>query len=216
MKYSVIIPYYEAPLMLQTHMDHLRIKGVPNNVEYIFVDDGSRKHPINEKLPYARVIQIKQDMAWNVGGARNVGAYVAEGDWLLFSAMDRIIPREVFNFDPDPDCYYQFEDWMWWGSKRGGNKPRIAPGIDLVRKDKYDMTDGHDENLTGKYGGTDREIRRRMRGVGLREEIHPNPIICFNHLEALDGAVSPWMRDRTEGDPQTTDTGILRFDWKEL
>ncbi len=212
MKFSVITPYYEAPLMLLTQMDHLRMQGVPDNVEYIFVDDGSRKHPINEKLPYARVVQIKQDMAWNVGGARNLGAHVAKGEWLLFADMDRIIPHEVFSFEPDPDCYYQFEDWMWWGSKRH----KASPGTTLVRKDKFDACGGHDENLTGKYGGTDHVLRKRMQATGLRREIHPNPIICFNHLEALDGAVSPWMRKRTEGDPQTTDQGVLRFDWSEL
>ncbi len=212
MKYSVIIPYYEAPLMLRTQMDHLRMQGIPEGVEYIFIDDGSRSHPINERLPYARTMRIKQDMAWNVGGARNLGAHVAKGKWLLFADMDRIIPHEVFSFEPDSDCYYQFEDWMWWGSKRH----KASPGTTLVLRDKFNESGGHDEDLVGKYGGTDHVLRKRMQAIGLKREIHPNPIICFNHLEALDGAVSPWMRGRTTGDAQTKKSGQLRFDWVEL
>ncbi len=212
MKFSVIIPYYEAPIMLGAHMDHLRLQGVPDGVEYIFVDDGSRQFPINKPLPYARVVQIEQDLAWNIAGARNVGAFVAEGDWLLFADMDRIVPHEVFNFNPDPDCYYEFEDCMWWGSMRG----RTSPGTTLVYANKFFEAGCNDENLVGKYGGTDREMRKRMARIGVSKKIHPNHIVCFNHLEALDGAVSPWMKDRTSGDKQTTTVGTLRFDWKEL
>ncbi len=211
MRFSVIIPYYEAPQMLQIQMDHLEHRGVPDGVEYIVVDDGSRKYPITEKLPYARVIRIHQNMAWNVGGARNVGARVANGEWILFADIDRIIPLEVFNEPVDPTHYYQFQDQMWWGADRN----KVSPGTTLVNKEKFWESGGHDEDLVGSYGGTDRALRKRMGRIGLSREVHSKPIICFNQI-SLDGEVTTWARDWKGGDPQTTDQGVLRFDWIEL
>lgn len=211
MKLSVIIPYYEAPRMLQIHMDHLEHRGIPDDVEYLFVDDGSQEHPITEPLPHGRTFRIKQNIAWNVAGSKNLGAHEANGLWLLLTDIDRIIPQEVFDVPVNPHHYYQFRDHMWWGAPRN----KVAPGTTLVRKDRFWEAGGHDESDVGYYGGTDRLLRKRMGRVGLTLEIHPSPIICYNQI-SLDGEVTPWARYWRGGDKQTKTGGSLRFDWKEL
>jgi glycosyltransferase involved in cell wall biosynthesis len=224
MKLSVIIPYYEAPMMLQIHMDHLEARGIPDGVEYLFVDDGSQKHPITEPLPHGRTFRIKQNIAWNVAGARNLGAHEANGEWLLFADIDRIIPQEVFDVPVLPQHFYQFQDHMWWGAPRTRRvtpdsidvEVVLSPGTTLVRKDRFWEAGGHKEGgAVGCYGGTDRGLRKRMARVGLTMKVHPIPIICYNRI-SLDGEVSTWARDWTGGDKQTKTEGTLRFDWEEL
>ena len=217
MKLSVIIPYYEAPQMLQIHMDHLKARGIPNGVEYLFIDDGSQEYPITKPLPYGRTFRIKQNIAWNVAGSKNLGAHEANGKWLLLTDIDRIIPQEVFDVPIDPKHWYQFRDYMWWGAPRtkGEQTMVVAPGTTLVQKDRFWEAGGHDESDVGYYGGTDHLLRKRMKRVGLTLKVHPSPIICYNHI-SLDGVVSTWARNWTGGDKQTKTSGSLRFDWKEL
>jgi len=79
---------------------------LPDDVEIIFMDDGSNP-PItyNTWTKNFNIYRIEEKRAWTQGLARNKGAAIAKGEFLLFTDIDHIITREAieavrnFRFD---------------------------------------------------------------------------------------------------------------------
>lgn len=165
MKLSLIYPYYNNPGMLATHYAHWQ-KFAPETkaaFEVVVVDDGSRRAPASdvprpEGLPQLQMWRIIEDKDWNWCGARNLGAKVANGQWLLLTDMDHMVPEETVLSvlkHTKPDRAYRFGRLDYPAltptlGKRGEHKPH--PNSWCMEKSMYWKVGGYDEFYSGQYG----------------------------------------------------------------
>ncbi len=97
---SVIVPAYQAASLLPDTLRAIRACASPGvEWELILVDDGSDDGTAELAAPFAdRVVRLGAPAA-GPAGARNAGASVARGEWLLFVDADvRVHPDVLLRF----------------------------------------------------------------------------------------------------------------------
>lgn len=88
-RYSIIIPHYNSPKLLQRCLDSIPIR---EDIEVIVVDDCSNPDIVTlaqmpgQDRPYTQVYQTPQ--GGSAGRARNIGLEHAKGEWLVFADAD--------------------------------------------------------------------------------------------------------------------------------
>ena len=103
-KLSVIVPVLNSHEIVRRHILHYEKVGVPDDVEIIFLDDGSEPPlKFDTSLDNFYIHRTNDYRPWTWAIARNTGARRARGDWLLMIDVDFIIPRETFEFCKDCD-----------------------------------------------------------------------------------------------------------------
>jgi len=98
MKLSIIINFYQSNGVMQRQVKHFAKMNLSDEVEFIFVDDGTAPtfKPETE-LKNLRVIQTGDKRAWTQGLARNRGAKEAKGMYLLMTDADHILSKEAID-----------------------------------------------------------------------------------------------------------------------
>ena len=99
MKYSVIIPVYNAEKTLSRCLDSL-VAQIPNNAEIILVNDGSTDGSEEIALRYAenhRNIVYHRHENSGVSYTRNVGLSLASGEYILFVDSDDYVEDMYFS-----------------------------------------------------------------------------------------------------------------------
>ena len=104
--FSVIIPHYNSPLLLQRCLDSIPLR---EDIEVIVVDDNSSPEKVDfDHFPgatrkHTRIIFNKDSRG--AGHARNLGVKQASGKWLLFAdADDFFTPKAWSLFDAHIDA----------------------------------------------------------------------------------------------------------------
>jgi len=114
MKISVVIAVLNSHYIVKLQIRHFRAMHLPDDVEFIFIDDGSNP-PL--KLPHMGLKNLSfyytnDKRAWTQGLARNLGASKAKGEFLFFTDIDHIISKEaimaVREFDGDRMVFPRF------------------------------------------------------------------------------------------------------------
>ena len=97
MKLSIIIPVLNSHEILRRQFLYFEKIGIPDDTEIIIVDDGSSP-PLeyNGKLP-VRIHYTNDKRKWTWALARNAGARLAKGEYLLMFDIDHIISRDVID-----------------------------------------------------------------------------------------------------------------------
>lgn len=99
MKISVIIAILNSHEVVRRQIEHFCKMDLSNEVEFIFVDDGSNP-PLDFpdcRLRNFRISYTNDKRPWTQGLARNIGASNARGEYLLFTDIDHIITKEAIN-----------------------------------------------------------------------------------------------------------------------
>lgn len=191
MKLSIVSAYYENPKMLEVRLK--QFQELPEFVEFIIVDDGSRDAPLeNGEFPVrVKVFRVDKDIPWNQDAARNIGAHEAEGEWLLLTDMDHVVPAETvrdFLDSADPRKIYRFR--------------RVTPNGDPVRphyntfgmtKEMYWRIGGYDEDFRGTYGTDKLFVRRLLAETPV--EIIETPIVVYDFEAIPDAATRRYERN---------------------
>lgn len=102
MRLSIIIPVLESYEIVRRQMLHLWRIGFPAETELILVDDGSDPpidiSDIASKPQNVTIHRTNDKRPWTWALARNAGARLAKGQYLLFFDLDHIITRELLDF----------------------------------------------------------------------------------------------------------------------
>ena len=106
-KVSVIITILDSHEIVRRQLLHFRNMKLPKNVEVIFIDDGS--HPPlwchNIPVDNLSIYHTGDFRPWTQACARNLGAKIALGEYLLMTDIDHILTRKTIkalsSFDGD-------------------------------------------------------------------------------------------------------------------
>jgi len=96
MKLSIVIAVMDSHEIVRRQILHYEKMDIPDNVEILFIDDGSDP-PITSdtKLKNFYIHATNDFRPWTVELARNFGIRKAKGEYILITDMDYIIPRET-------------------------------------------------------------------------------------------------------------------------
>jgi hypothetical protein len=242
---TLIIPYYRAPSMLEKQLEE--ICCYPGAIKVVIVDDCSPEPAMavfdylfmGENPDDVRLYRIKDDLAWNREGARNLGAYLAETEWIIQIDTDHILPAAcaegLFKVEVDKKHWYLFPRYRVGGADETRKKDaipddqeygRIKPHIDsyLCTKRMYWANGGYNEDYVGCLGGGG-PFLKRMRMVGGEPLLMPEDVFLEVHTRhsVPDASVSDLSRDKTEFKRRRKEIGLtakprnpLRFKWVRL
>lgn len=213
---SIVITYYGQPAMLAEQARAWR--NYPEGVEVIVVDDGSA---VPAECSFFEgdsrsLYRVAEDIPWHQDGARNLGAHVAAGDWLLLLDIDHVLPavelRRLLGLLPmlPEGCAFRPRRRL----VDGAYPLARAANIWLIRREDFWLVGGYDERLCGSYG-TDMEFRPRLRRTLVEERL---PVTLDVYLERNIPDAATRGLDRTVvtppklmGPPQ-----VLGFEWSRV
>lgn len=173
---TLIMPYYMNPEMLALHYRTWVEwnERERSQIEIVIVDDGSPQPaadvPRPDGLPKLSIYRVLEDRPWHQHAARNLGAHVAEGPWLLLTDMDHVLTREAASalikrlprLDPETAYFLNRLESTTLKPTLGKNKERKPhPNSFVMTKDLYWMVGGYDEDYCGIYG-TDGLFKTRL------------------------------------------------------
>lgn len=244
--FTLIFPYYRNPLMLQFHLE--MVWGMyPAGIKVIVVDDGSPDpaRPVIERSldqGYCealdlRLYRITVDLPWNREGARNLGAHVAETEWIVQLDIDHTLAptsaAALLAFKPNPDRWYRLtrfrvgeadETRLKDKLPREARYGRVKPHIDsyLMRRAAYLDLGGYDEDFVGCLGGGTNFLKRADRAMPV--DMLPDDIsLCVHTRHSVPDASDLHLsRDTSRGKEigrQKEQAGLprptnpLRFPW---
>jgi glycosyltransferase involved in cell wall biosynthesis len=96
-KVSIVIPVLNSHEVLRRQMLYFEHIGIPNDTEIIIVDDGSTPAlEYHGELPVT-IYPTHDYRPWTWALARNAGAALAKGEYLIFFDIDHIITREIID-----------------------------------------------------------------------------------------------------------------------
>ncbi len=215
-EFTLIVPFYRNSKMLFEQMRHWY--QYPDGVRIIVVDDGSpedarsilRAAP-ESLLQRIELYRITIDIPWNRGGARNLGAKVAQTDWIVHVDIDHVMPVEsaerLLAFNANPKHWYRFERYRKGRADETRKKDalpefvefgKIHPHIDsyLCTRAMFWKARGYDEDYSGCLGGGSPFLAQLAR-VG---EVQMAPVCLHVYTRSVvaDASDEHLSRDRAE------------------
>lgn len=238
---TLIVPFYRNAEMLA---EQLRAwNDYPRGIAVVVVDDGSPEPALPVVIEHAapglnvRLYRISVDIPWNREGARNLGASVADSDWLVHVDIDHVLPPKaaanLLAFTPRPGACYRFPRWRCGRADETRRKDhipdamefgRIHPHVDsyLIERALYWDVGGYDEDFSGCLGGGS-DFLRRVEARG-SIELLPDEICLhvYTRHRIADASDRTLSRDTTEGKRRARrklarggdkPTSHVRFQW---
>lgn len=166
-----------------------------DRVQFIFVDDHSPVaiHIPDCKLHYV-LARIDDDITWNQGGARNLGAHLAKTSKLILTDLDHIFPETLLAdilSAKEPSCLYMFR------RERDGLKIHSHPNTFFCTKGIFFNVLGVDEEFCGHYGYEDVFFIEMQKAVGTNvKKFSRKRIVLHEHKNSV-GELHHLVRDVT-------------------
>lgn len=248
--FTLVIPYYRNPGMLKVQL--AAVARYDERIKVLIVDDGSPE-PAEQVIRSAgylwqtfggrlEVYRILEDIPWNRGGARNLGATVCATDWLMHMDIDHVLPitcaSRLLELDSlKPTYWYRFPRYRVGIADETRKKdliPRdatfgaIKPHIDsyLCTKSVFWLAGGYDEDYSGCLGGGSPFLQQleRTAPVGLMPaDVH---LHVYTRSACADASDNTLSRDTSEYSrrrkaKEATKNGTraknpLRFKWERV
>ena len=107
MKLSIVIPVLNSHEVLRRQLLFYASMGIPNDTELIIVDDGSDPPLESTVFPpgikrwgnqAVKLLETHDKRPWTWALARNAGARIARGEYLLMYDLDHIVPKYAIDF----------------------------------------------------------------------------------------------------------------------
>ena len=126
------------------------------------------------------IVRIDSDRIWNIGGARNLGAYVSCTDFIFICDIDALVTEVILtNILPLIIKHTSAYDKVIQLNRktrkeRYGNTHTVHPGVMMLSRDLYWKLNGCDEDFVGHYGFTDKHFMYRLSMKGYNVIIQEN------------------------------------------
>lgn len=228
-KLSIVTHFYNSPEKIERQVAAWKKidAAVLRLIEFIVVDDGSAEVPTIDctGLPL-RMFCIKTDIPWNQGGARNLGAFHASGEWGLFFDVDQLLLVDTL-----PSLLFSLAglnaDVMYFLRANGVFDSNVSmpmvhhPNTYLVNVSRYRVYGMMDEDFSGYYGFEDLYMQRVWESSGRRRLLLDGSVFfddvgfktpALNRdLERNKALAHQKLAEGCKNSP-----GILRFEWEEV
>lgn len=117
MRVSIIINILNSHEAVRRQILHFKRMNLPDEVEIIFVDDGSNPPLLSEeKLKNFTILYTNDKRPWTQGLARNMGAKFATGEYLMFTDVDHFYSKEcieaVLSFTGDKMVFPRYYAYL--------------------------------------------------------------------------------------------------------
>jgi hypothetical protein len=153
---------------------------------FVVIDDGSQVDPARPHLQGhrhldLRLFRIREDIAWNIPGARNLAATVATTPWILIGDMDTVVTAETFEGIlplclAGPGTLHMFNRKCTHMEDKLHLAGRISPGSMLYHRADFWRQGGYHEDMRGVYGLNDGlyrdEFRMRKGQIARHADVH--------------------------------------------
>jgi glycosyltransferase involved in cell wall biosynthesis len=196
-KISVIIPVFNSKNYLPACLNSVTAAiGTYGAAELILIDNGSTDGSYEILLAdYKGLAQIHQIRGVSISALRNLGARLAQGEYLSFIDSDCVIPKDYFHSamavfsSREADaagCYYDLPEAPSWIEETWDNinrrcvntyVPYLFSGNFLIKKAVFEEVGGFNEGL---ITGEDAELGLRLNASGFK--ILATPDIAAVHL----------------------------------
>ncbi len=202
----MIVPAHDAGHLLPDTLAALASSTLPRaDWELIVVDDASHDHTAREAAPFADRVVTLPAPARGPGGARNAGAAVARGSWLVFIDADvRVHPDTLARFaahadDGPADLVAVFGSYdsrpavpgliseyrnllhRYVHLRGAGEAETFWAGCGAIRRDAFEAARGFDTARFPRPQIEDIELGYRLRDAG--GQIRLDPAIEGTHLK---------------------------------
>lgn len=122
-----------------------------DQIQFVIIDDGS---PIKYDIPEFNLnltwLKINENIPWNQGGARNLGAVYAKSDNIFFADLDWEINEEAFKFMlRKKNLGRKIYKIREFGRKKGHSN------MWFMSRARFFKFFGYDEQFSGGHGGED-------------------------------------------------------------
>ncbi len=157
---TVICPWYSNTSFVscQINIWNALPAVIKDKTAFVLIDDGSP-----ETLPAPNVdlnlimARITEDIPWNQPGARNLGAHLADTEYLFFVDIDHEITldalKKAHDKIKDPMTLYRFRRIF-------KNKPHHPhPCSFIIHRSAFELIGGFDEDFSGHRGHDDTMFR---------------------------------------------------------
>lgn len=97
MRASIVIAVLNSHEVVRRQLLHFERMALPDDIEIVLVDDGSDP-PIEGSLKNLTIHATHDTRPWTQPIARNTGAKLARGEWLICTDIDHILTRPLIDF----------------------------------------------------------------------------------------------------------------------
>lgn len=236
---TLVYPYYDNGAMLERHLDEWSryAPAVKAALRAIVVDDAS---PTDPALGHWRspgfpveLYRIKQNIIWNVPGARNLGMHTAPEGFSLLTDIDHLLCGEdaarlvAALGSAAPHETGQF----FVPSRRWADGRPLGPHTNsyVLTRALYWRVGGTDEDWSGWWGAGEHVFRATINSMATRVELENVYLTHFGRADIADASTTEWGRRdskyhwgnnpallaKVKRAPYRPDRP-LRFDWEKI
>ena len=97
MTISIIIPVFNSHGAVRRQLEYFKLLNLPDSIEIIIMDDGSDP-PLKfstKRIKNCNIYPTGDTRPWTQPCAKNLGAKIAQGEFLFFTDIDHILTREA-------------------------------------------------------------------------------------------------------------------------
>ncbi len=163
---TIIQTYYNERSLLETQIERWNYYNTPVNI--ILIDDGSqiepalnvlREHTLNDNINFS-LYRVTEDIGFNSHGCRNLGARLAQSNWLLFLDIDYTLqPSDLERLQEET---LDLNSWYELNAKfKGRGDTYMALNQFLIPKKLFLDSGGYNESFVPFHYG-DRELLSQL------------------------------------------------------
>ena len=201
MAVSIVVNYYNNQRCLGPLLANFKkLSAIAGDFfELVLVDDHSHDAPdlrIFEDVPRLRVFRVDEDVAWNMPGARNIGALEARHKLIFFTDVDHILEVDQLNAFLEDAKRIQIGTRLV-SSRKPLSGRSLHPHVNcfLMYKQDFFKVGGYEELFSGHYGQEDKFFRYCCRYNGVEDEVS-----AFKLAAVSGGATKHMDRDKARNE----------------
>lgn len=233
---TLVYTYYDNGGMLDRHFQEWDSYApeVKRNFRAVIVDDGSPNDPAigHMKDPGfpVELYRIKENIPWNMMGARNLGMHVAPEGWCLATDIDHLLTADNAQRLVELMPHIASGEYALLARRWADGRPlRRHPNSYLLERSTYWKCGGADEDYAGWWGGDSALRKALVAFAGQPGFIDKVWLTHYGRDDIPDASTREWGRRGSKWDwaknpylvatasgPPYKARNPLRFNWERV